>query len=593
MLSQAGAGVSFRHELARLAIEESLTPDRRIWLNETALDALAARPPERRDPSGLAHHADAAGNAEAVIRFAPMAAERAAAVGAHREAAAQYARALRYHAVPDGPRLDLLERSAQELNVTGRYVDAIAARQEAIELSGALGEVERQGANLAQLVLPTVAEGLNAEAEEASRAAISLLESIPPSRELGIAYAFQAYMRMLDRDNAEGVAWGTKALELSDRFDDPELRAHALNLIGTSYLMAGAIDPGTRFLEESLALSLERGLELRVVSAYSMLGSGLGEMYELDQAERRQREHIAYTTQREFDNAYIRAWLAATLVYRGRWDEGAELARRLLSENVSAISRITALIALGRVRARRGDPGAEDALGEALDLARENGHLQRLGHVAAARAEAGWLAADPERALAEARAVYGLAVEKRHLWFAGELAYWQWKCGGLDTAPDWIAEPYRLQLGGDPRAAAEAWLARGCVHEAARARAEIGEEEELRGALAVFESLGARPDAQRVRQALREQGVPVARGPRPSTRDNPANLTARELEVLALLGEGLRNAEIADRLVVSRRTVDHHVSAILRKLGARTRGEAAATATRLGILEDRQRAGPS
>jgi DNA-binding NarL/FixJ family response regulator len=131
------------------------------------------------------------------------------------------------------------------------------------------------------------------------------------------------------------------------------------------------------------------------------------------------------------------------------------------------------------------------------------------------------------------------------------------------------------------------------VHEAARARAEIGEEEELRGALAVFESLGARPDAQRVRQALREQGVPVARGPRPSTRDNPANLTARELEVLALLGEGLRNAEIADRLVVSRRTVDHHVSAILRKLGARTRGEAAATATRLGILEDRQRAGPS
>ena len=74
------------------------------------------------------------------------------------------------------------------------------------------------------------------------------------------------------------------------------------------------------------------------------------------------------------------------------------------------------------------------------------------------------------------------------------------------------------------------------------------------------------------------------RGPRPSTRENPANLTARELDVLALLAEGLRNAEIAERLVLSRRKVDHHVSAILRKLDARTRGEATAEAARLGLL---------
>jgi DNA-binding CsgD family transcriptional regulator len=271
-------------------------------------------------------------------------------------------------------------------------------------------------------------------------------------------------------------------------------------------------------------------------------------------------------------------------VYRGRWDDGTALAQQVLRDTVNTISRITALAALGRVRARRGDPGAAEVLDEALALSLPGGHLQRLGHVHAARAESAWLAGDRERTLAEARAVYDLALEKRHLWFAGELAYWQWKCDALDSVPEWIAEPYRLELGGDARRAADAWLARRCPYEAARALAESTAEADVRDALGVFEGLGARPAAQLARGRLRELGVSVPRGPRPATRDNPAQLTVRELEVLELVAEGLRNAEIAERLVLSRRTVDHHVSAILRKLGARTRIEAVAEARRLGVV---------
>ena len=204
----------------------------------------------------------------------------------------------------------------------------------------------------------------------------------------------------------------------------------------------------------------------------------------------------------------------------------------------------------------------------------------------AARAEAAWLSGDAERTLAEARTVYPLALQKRHVWFAGELAYWQWKAGGLDRAPAWIAEPYRLQIAGSAVAAAARWRDRGCSYEAARALAESDVAGDVAVALTEFERLGATPAARLARDRLRALGARVPRGPRPTTRANPAGLTSRQLEVLPLIAGGLRNAEVADRLVLSRRTVDHHVSAILRKFNARTRGEAVATAAKLGLLQD-------
>jgi DNA-binding NarL/FixJ family response regulator len=124
----------------------------------------------------------------------------------------------------------------------------------------------------------------------------------------------------------------------------------------------------------------------------------------------------------------------------------------------------------------------------------------------------------------------------------------------------------------------------GCPYEQALALAE-GEDDAQRSALEIFEELDARPAADALRRAMRTRGVRgIPRGPRAATRSNPAGLTARELEVLALLAEGLPNAGIAGRLFLSPKTVDHHISAVLRKLGVRSRTEAVAAAQRLGIL---------
>lgn len=253
------------------------------------------------------------------------------------------------------------------------------------------------------------------------------------------------------------------------------------------------------------------------------------------------------------------------------------------------LPRIVALTALGLVRARRGDPDAWPLLDEALAQAAPAGELQQIGPVAAARAEAAWLEGRHEAAAGSARAALELAVKRRAPWPIGELACWRWRAGARDGALDGAAEPYALQISGQWAAAATLWKRIGCPYEAALALADANEHDALLQALEELHRLGARPAAAIVARRLRERGARgLPRGPRPATRQNPAQLTSRELEVLGLVSQGLRNSDIAKRLFLSEKTVGHHVSAILRKLGVRTRGEAIANAMRLGLLTEQR-----
>jgi len=248
--------VGFRHELARLALESAVAPQRRRALHARLLHALAAPPAGPPDHSRIAHHAEQAGDIEAVLEHAPAAAGQASRSGAHREAAAQYDRALRHAgALPPAARIALLVAYGQEAQLVGRYRDSIDARLQAIGLLRELGDTLAEGDLEWRLTSPYIALGANAEAEAASRTAIELLEPLPASRELASAYASQAYMRMLNRDTREGVAWGQRAVALARQLDDPDTLAFGLNMVGTSYVMAGEIELGIDHLLQSLAVA--------------------------------------------------------------------------------------------------------------------------------------------------------------------------------------------------------------------------------------------------------------------------------------------------------------------------------------------------
>ncbi len=585
-----GEGLAFRHELARQAILEAISPPYRLALHRRALDALRASPATRGDLARLAHHAEATGDSDAVLAYAPAAARQAAAARAHREAAALYALALRFAGeLPPAEHAVLLEAYAGECNLIDQRAEGLAARRQALDRWRAAGDPVKEGGCLAQMAFLLNGLGNTAEAEQACAAALVLLAAYPPGPELALAYRVQAGLHMLTQNYRQSIEWGEKAIALAERFGDTSLVLSARNTIGTSWMFLD-YEHGCQLLEANLARAHAAGLEALAAHAYANLSSLSGELYHFERAERYTSEGTAYTAERGLDHfrLYMLAWQAVTDVRLGRWQAAAEAAGLVLQRpGVSVTSRITALAALGYLYARRGEPDATPILDEALALSAQMTSLHRIGLVRGARAEAAWLAGDRQRARAEAQAVYDLAVSKAHPWITAELGYWRWRAGDALSLPAWAAEPYALQMAGDWRAAAAAWQALGCHYEQARALAD-GDAEAQAAAVQIFDQLGAQPAAAAVRQQMRAAGVrQIPRGRRATTRENPFSLTGRQLDILRLLAEDLSNAEIAARLHLSPKTVGHHVSAVLAKLDVHSREAAAELARRHPLLSQK------
>jgi DNA-binding CsgD family transcriptional regulator/tetratricopeptide (TPR) repeat protein len=575
----------FRHELLRQAVEGSLSPLARRALNRRVLEVLTGRPV---DVARLAHHAREAGDVEAVLRFAPEAARQAAAVAAHREAAGHYRAALPHTGrLPAPARAELLEAFSIEAYMSGVPGDAVDARQEAVRIREEIGDLEKVGQSLRWLSRLHWWAGNRRAAETSAVRAIEVLEPLPPGRHLAMAYSNQAQLDMLANRSAVAIEWATKAIELAERVGDTESLSHALTNLGSARLQLG--DAGGRDdLERAYQVAIAAGLDDHAARALVNRAASAADVRDYANAAADLDRALAFVEQRDLIGYYQHLLGHRARLRLDTGDlAGAEAdAHAALDDRASSsICVIHGLVVHGLLQARRGDPGAVDTLQEATERAYPTGEIQMLGPVAAARAEHAWLQGDEERIAEETAAPFELAVANGHPWYAGELGFWLHRAGALTEVPEDAPPPYRMLLAGDWRGAAAWWAAIGCDYEQAQALASGDDDDALLEAVRLLDGLGARQTAQRVRRRIRERGnLRVPRGPSRTTAANPAGLTGRQVEVLTLLAEGLGNAEIAARLSLSAKTVEHHVTALLAKLGVTSRRDAIAAAGQLGVV---------
>ncbi|MCV2395241.1 AAA family ATPase [Actinotalea sp. M2MS4P-6] len=591
VLQLVGDDVAFRHDLARLAVAEQVPAFRRVALHERILDVLETRSRESGaavDEARMAHHAEAAGRTDSVLRHAPRAAAEAAALGAHREAAEQYRRALRHAAdLPPQDRAALLAALSYECYLTDEITASLEARRAALEIWDEAGDRERVGDSHRWLSRLSWFAGLQEPCREHARLAVETLagtDSVP----LAMAHSNLAQIAMLAGDLAGTRRWGASTLAVLDRLPATpgadEVRIHVHNNMGSAEITNGDAERGRALLRDSLSRALAGGLDEHAARAYCNLAWAAVTQHRGAEAHDLLDEGLEFCRERDLDSwaLYLQGLLSQLLLDEG--DPRAALREAddvLRHTGVSAINRIQPLTVAARARAGLGRADWQTPLTEAAELAARTGELQRIGPAAVAAAEIAWLTGDPEAARAAVAQAWDMVDAADNPWQRGAIAVWldaalQGRPG--DPGPP-LPAPHAEAVEGRWRESAEEWSALGRPHEQALALARSGDRDDLARAAELFDDLGLPAGAARARSLARARGWVLPRGAQRSTREHPAGLTAREAEVAALLADGLTNAAIADALVISPRTVEHHVASILTKLGVTSRHEVRAPAT--------------
>ncbi|HEX4685350.1 MAG TPA: AAA family ATPase [Nocardioides sp.] len=568
-----GNTVVFRHELARLTVlDEVPAIRRRSWHRRILawLDAHGA------DPARMAHHAEAAGQDDAAREHALAAAERAASLGSHREAVEQYQRALRHSTdVPDPALADLHGHLAYELYVTGRITEAIESQQSALAVWTELGDTEGVGDAQRRMSRLTWFQGDNARAQEYAVLAYATLEGTGTTAE-AMAASNRSQLAMLAYDLAATRTWVRRALGLVDGRDDvaaEEVRVHALNNLGTMEADSGDKEEGWRLLEESLRRSQAADLHEHAARAFTNMGAQAVNMHDHVRAGAHLSVGLRYCLDRDLDAwvLYMRGQLALGQLEQGNTAPAGAAADAVLRHPRTAkVSRIIPLMVLARARARSGSDDHAAALTEALDLAYGTGEAQRIGPVGSAAAEIAWVEGHPRAAERAALRAWAVVERVTSPWTRGQVATWLPDADARKVA-DSLAPPYRAEALRRWDEASELWDALGSRYAAALARARSGTREGLTEAAVLFDELGDDAAAARARTLARSQGWSAPRGRRATTKAHPLGLTRREAEVAGLLAEGLSNAAIAEQLVLSPRTVEHHVAAVMAKLDVGSR----------------------
>jgi len=584
LLTGDGTALQFRHEIARLAVQGAVPAHRRSAIHGRILASLQALGCD--DDARMAFYAEAAGDGPAALRYASAAGRRAAALASHREAAAQFERALRFTDEADpATAASLHDGFAYEASLLDRWQEAADARQRALALWRDVGDRRCEGDTLRWLASSLCSLSRGGEGITAARAAIALLKPLGTTVELAWAYASLAAMWMVRGANQEAIELARRAQAVAGPLGLTEVLSDALNSEACAIRATGGEWAG--MLRQALDIALAGRHEAQVARAYVNLHACYVADRDWAAAERCLTEGVTYCDDHDITtySIFLRSDRTSSLERTGRWDEAVAICHELLRKGgPSPNIRLCPLNRLGTIRARRSEPRAWECLDEAIEYADRAGEPQSVVPVRLARAEAFWL----DGKLADARheaELADIAVGDCDGWDRGAVAVWLQRTGSARPPRGELAAPYQRQLDGDCVGAARLWQDLGCPYEAGLALLGSTDEATLRKALWAFIGLGASATVRLTRHKMRRLAIrSIPAGPRTATREHPLGLTRREHEVLDLICARYTNAEIAGKLFISVKTVNHHVSAVLAKLGAPTRRAAATRAVNLGLV---------
>jgi DNA-binding CsgD family transcriptional regulator/tetratricopeptide (TPR) repeat protein len=589
MVEVRDGGIAFRHELARRSLEAGMSRLRRRGCHLAVIGALRTSP--RPDPERLVHHAVEAHDGATVVEFAPAAGRAAAAAGSHRQALAHFAAAADHaDRLDPAARARLLDDHAWELDIALRFPEAVATARAAVRQWEQVGDRVGLGMSTARLARHVFMTGESDEAEQLIARAVGMLAAAGPVSALASASVELGALLVLTGQTPAALPALRRARELAVQAQRPDLESLSLNYLGLARADDGDPAAGEADLRTALAIAVAGGYHEAAARAYVNLGELLQSLGDWPALGANAEVGLVYATEHGiWQQSYImELHLCQGQVFRGEWDAATTGLRALLDRRDGPSTFDPASIATyGRLLARRGDAAAADLLHDAWRRAcGQRGPLQRT-YAGRALVEWAWLTGAP----AEAQEVAGVLLPQTRsrawAYLRGELLRYLARAG-LPAEPfDGCPEVWASGLRGDWRAAADAWERAGDPYERALELVWSGEPEPAREGLRILDGLGAHAAAALARRHLRERGIRPPPPARAVPRAHPAGLTDRQVDVLELMEAGSTNAEIADRLGLSVRTVDHHVSAILARLGAGSRREAAALARSWAAGHDR------
>lgn len=581
--------IRYKHELYRRTVEESISPLKRLDLNRKLLDMLLQHH-EAVHPERIVHHAKNANAYEVVLKYAPVAARQAMQVGAHIEASKLFQTAIEY-APGNKPAelVDLYEQYSYECYLTNQIKEAIIYQQRALRVWKEKNETEKTGNSLRILSRLWWFEANRREAEKLGHEAIMVLENEPASAVKAMAYSNMSQLKMLSDEHEDSIYWGEIAINMATELGNNEILSHALCNVGTVKMRKPETHAeGEMILQRSLAIALQGGFHDQAGRSYTCLCCNALLTKDYEAAERYFEDGINYCTERDLDSLgkYMVTWKARMLMEKGDYCEAGNTCMPMtLNESDSGVIRVNALYVVGRIRMRKGHSDAIEYLEKAKALAFPAGEVQRIAPVMVALLEYEWHTGRQVIGEEELNTAIQLIKESENHWHFSEFAWWLEKARGAIIYDNDLFTPYRLEAEGKYSAAAAEWKKLGCPYEEAHALF-AGDDEDKRSALAIFTAIDANATHEKLKQEMREAGIRnIPRGIRETTRANPAQLTTRQVDVLKLLHAGLQNKEIAGKLFISAKTVDHHISAILFKLEVNSRTKAVSEGIRLGIIK--------